>query len=155
MAKQVRYRWDHFRYSWMIYYAVFLHSIWAVMILLSSDPFGSTPVHVLRVGPRFVTSFVLLATAAMAVRGIRRRGTTAGWLLMLPQQFLLIVSAVGGLIAAATGHYADGVTRPHLFIAADQLPGVVAAICHTFAIIDLHRQHRIRRAPGYPLTMRE
>lgn len=144
MSKRVRYRWDHFRFSWMIYYAVFLHGIWALMIIASEDPFGSTPVHVLEFGPRLLTALLLGGTAAMAVVGIGKRGTTAGWLLLLPQQVLLIVSAIGGIAAAALGHYADGVTRPHLFIAADQLPGIVAAVCHTFAIIDLHRMHRIR-----------
>jgi hypothetical protein len=138
----------------MIYYAVFLHSIWAVMILASDDPFGSTPVHVLRFGPRALTALVLLATAALAVGGISRKGTPAGWLLMLPQQILLMISAVGGLVAAALGHYADGVMRPHLFIAADQLPGIVAAVCHTFAIIDLHREHRVIRPRGQPLRIR-
>lgn len=128
----------------MIYYAVFLHGIWALMILSSDDPFGSTPVHVLEIHPRIITSALLGGTAAMAVLGIQKRGTTAGWLLLLPQQILLIISAVGGIVAAALGHYADGVTRPHLFIAADQLPGIVAAVCHTFAIIDLHRMHRVR-----------
>lgn len=128
----------------MIYYAVFLHGIWALMILASSDPFGSTPVHVLEVGPRFLTALVLAGTAAMAVLGIGKRGTTAGWLLLLPQQVLLMISAIGGIVAAVLGHYADGVTRPNLFIAADQLPGIVAAVCHTFAIIDLHRMHRVR-----------
>ena len=129
----------------MVYYAVLLHGIWAIMLLFSDEPFGSTPVHTLRFGHRFVTAAVLLAASAVAVRGVRLRGTRAGWLLLLPQQILLMVSAIGGIVAAFLGHYADGVTRPGLFIAADQLPGVVAALCHTFAIVDLHRRHRIRR----------
>jgi hypothetical protein len=135
----------------MIYYAVFLHGIWALMIIASSDPFGSTPVHVLEFGPRVLTALVLGGTAAMAVFGIQKRGTTAGWLLLLPQQVLLMISAIGGIVAALLGHYADGVTRPHLFIAADQLPGIVAAICHTFAIIDLHRVHRVRSIRSQPM----
>jgi hypothetical protein len=154
VSKRVRYRWDHFRFSWMIYYAIFLHGIWALMILASSDPFGSTPVHVLEIHPRIVTSLLLGGTAAMAVLGIRKRGTTAGWLLLLPQQILLMISAVGGIAAAVLGHYADGVARPNLFIAADQLPGIVAAVCHTFAIVDLHRMHRIVTVRSRPTTSR-
>ena len=143
--KSRRYIWDeYFRYAWMVYYAVLLHGIWAVMLLFSDEPFGSTPLHTLFFGHRFVTAAVLLAASVLAVRGIRRRGTRAGWLLLLPQQVLLMISAIGGIVAAILGHYADGVSRPGLFIAADQLPGVVAALCHTFAIIDLHRRHRIR-----------
>jgi hypothetical protein len=135
----------------MIYYAVFLHGMWALMILSSDDPFGSTPLHVLEMHPRFFTSLLLGGTATLAVIGIGKRGTTAGWLLLLPQQVLLMISAVGGIVAAALGHYADGVTRPHLFIAADQLPGIVAAACHTFAIIDLHRMHRVRSIRSQPM----
>lgn len=129
----------------MVYYAVLLHGIWALMLLFSDKPFGSTPLHTLRFGHRFGTAAILFGTSAMAVRGVRLRGTRPGWLLLLPQQILLMVSAIGGIVAAFLGHYADGVMRPGLFIAADQLPGVVAAFCHTFAIIDLHRRHRIRR----------
>jgi hypothetical protein len=141
-----RYIWDdYFRYAWMVYYAVLLHGIWALMLLASDDPFGSTPVNSLFFGHRFVTAAVLLAASLMAVRGIRRKGTRAGWMLIVPQQVLLMVSAVGGVVAAFLGHYADGVARPGLFIAADQLPGVVAAVCHTFAMVDLHRRHRVRR----------
>ena len=127
----------------MIYYAVFLHGIWALMLLASDDPFGSTPLNSLLLGHRYVTATVLLVASGLAVIGVQRKGTTAGSLLLLPQQVLLMVSAVGGIVAAISGHYADGVVRPHLFIAADQLPGMVAAFCHTFAVIDLHRQQRV------------
>jgi hypothetical protein len=114
------------------------------MLLISDDPFGSTPVSALRFGHRFVAAPVLLASAALAIRGVRRRGTPTGWLLMLPQQLLLILSAIAGIVAIASGHYADLEPRPRLFIAADQMPGIIAAFCHTFAIIDLHRSSRIR-----------
>jgi hypothetical protein len=141
-----RYIWDeYFRNAWMVYYATLVMGIWALMLLASDDPFGSTPVHSLRFGHRFVTAIVLMAACALALRGIRVRGTVAGWLLMLPQQTLLIVSAIGALVAIASGHYADLEPRPRLFIAADQLPAIVAAFCHSFAIIDLNYRHRIRR----------
>jgi hypothetical protein len=143
-----RYIWDeYFRNAWMIHYATLLLGIWALMLFASDDPFGSTPVHSLRFGHRFVTALVLLIASGMALRGVRLRGTPRGLLLMVPQQSLLILSAVGGLIAVAAGHYADLEPRPRLFIAADQLPGMVAAFCHSFAIFDLHFRHRIRRMP--------
>lgn len=144
--KRTRFIWDrYFRYAWMIYYATILLCAWALMLLISDDPFGSTPVSALRFGHRFVTVPVLLAAAALAMRGVRKRGTVAGWLLMLPQQALLMISAVAGLVAIATGHYADLEPRPRLFIAADQMPGIVAAFCHSFAIIDLQRSTWITR----------
>lgn len=146
--KSRRYLWDdYFRYAWMIYYAILLHGIWAFMLLASGDPFGSTPLNSLMLGHRFVTAVVLLVASVLAVNGVQRKGTTTGWLLLLPQQGLLMISALGGIVAAILGHYADGVVRPHLFIAADQLPGVVAAFCHSFAVIELHRQHRVIKFP--------
>lgn len=144
--KSRRYIWDdYFRYTWMVYYAVLLHGIWALMLIVSDEPFGSTPVSSLRFGHRLVTAGLLLAASGMAVRGIAKRGTTVGWLLLLPQQVLLLISAVGGIAAMVLGHYADGVERPSLFIAADQMPGVIAAFTHTFAVVDLHRRQRIKR----------
>jgi hypothetical protein len=71
---------------------------------------------------------------------------------MLPQQLLLIISAVGGIVAIISGHYADLEPRPRFFIAADQMPGIVAAFCHTFAIIDLHRSSRTWRRAGLTLN---
>lgn len=130
-----------------------LHGIWALMLLLSDEPFGATPVHGLRLGHRFVTAAVLLAASAMAVRGVGKRGTRLGWFLLLPQQLLLMVTALTAFVAVAVGHYADGVVRPRLFIAADQLPAVIAALCHTFAVVDVHRRQRIRRMRT-PLTLR-
>lgn len=144
--RRPRYIWDeYFRYAWMIYYATFLLCAWAIMLLFSADPFGSTPVSALKFGHRFIAAPVLLAASALAMRGVRRRGTPSGWLLMMPQQALLILSAIAALAAIASGHYADLEPRPRLFIAADQMPGIVAAFCHTFAIIDLHRTSRVRR----------
>jgi hypothetical protein len=147
--KTRRWLWDDYlRYAWMVWYGVLLHGFWALMALFSDDPFGSTPLHTLHLGNRFFGAAVLLAASAMAVRGVIEKGTTAGVMLLLPQQILLLVSAVTGLIAAFLGHYADLEPRPHLFILADQMPAVVAAICHSFAIFDLHSRHRIRRLPS-------
>ncbi|MEX0873494.1 MAG: hypothetical protein WD646_15920 [Actinomycetota bacterium] len=129
----------------MVYYATLLMGIWALFLIASDDPFGSTPVHSLRFGHRYVTAIILMVACGLALRAIRLRGTLRGWLLMLPQQGLLILSAVGGLVAIASGHYADLEPRPRLFIAADQMPAIVAAFCHSFAIIDLNYRHRIRR----------
>jgi hypothetical protein len=147
--KTRRWLWDDYlRYAWMVYYGVLLHGFWAIMVLFSDDPFGSTPLHALLLGHRLVTAAVLIAASGMAVKGVQQKGTMSGVLLLLPQQLLLVVSAIAGIVAAILGHYADLEPRPHLFIAADQLPSVVAAICHSFAIFDLHHRHRIRRLPA-------
>jgi len=55
--------------------------------------------------------------------------------LLLPQQTLLIITAIGAVLAAISGHYADGVPRPTLFILADQFPPILIAAAHTVAIV--------------------
>jgi hypothetical protein len=147
-----RYFWsEYLRYAWMIHYATILLCAWGIMLLVSNDPFGSTPVSALRFGHRFIAAPILFGAAALAVRGVRLRGTRTGWLFMLPQQLLLIISAVAGIAAIVSGHYADLEPRPRFFIAADQMPGIVAAFCHTFAIIDLHRASRTWKRAGLTL----
>lgn len=148
-----RYIWsEYLRHAWMIHYATILLCFWGLMLLVSDDPFGSTPVSALKFGHRLIAAPVLFAAAAFAIRGVSKRGTTSGWLLMLPQQSLLVISAVAGIVAIFSGHYADLEPRPRFFIAADQMPGIVAAFCHTFAIIDLHRSSRKWRRAGMTLS---
>jgi hypothetical protein len=61
------------------------------------------------------------------------------WGLLVPQQFVLIISASGALHAAFVGHYADGVPRPWQFILGDQLPVILAALLYTYALL-AHRE---------------
>jgi hypothetical protein len=52
-----------------------------------------------------------------------------------PQQLLLVVAAVGALVAVVMGNYADGTVRPTLFIATDQLLVMLLPFFHALAII--------------------
>jgi hypothetical protein len=55
--------------------------------------------------------------------------------LMVPQQFLLFISAGGAIQAMVEGQFADGTIRSVYFLLADQSPAVLAAIGHTLAIV--------------------
>ena len=51
---------------------------------------------------------------------------------------MLTFSAYAAVVAVAVAHYGDGVTRPRLFILADQVPAVLAMVLHTAAVIEMH-----------------
>ena len=127
--------------SWFVWYATFLPTLWGAMLLLSADPLMATPVAALSdlTRGRWILAAMLfgsaiLAAAAMTVRiplGVRIT-------ILLPQQFIMIVSALGAAGAVLAGQYADGVQRPIGFIGADQFPAILAAVVHTISILDMH-----------------
>jgi hypothetical protein len=47
-------------------------------------------------------------------------------------------SAYAAVVAVVVAHYGDGVTRPRLFILADQVPAVLTMVLHTAAVIEMH-----------------
>ena len=122
---------------WVVYMAVALHLVWGVLFLVSGEALGSTPAAALLrlTGSPILAGVLCLAGAAIAIYGERRRD----WWALLPQQALLVLSAVGSLEAVIGGHYADGVPRPVVFILSDQLPMILGALFHTLVLVDLGR----------------
>lgn len=128
-----------------IWYAVALHGLWCIGLLISTDPMGATAVH----GPamlfpnRFGLAIVLVAVAGCAIGGIFMRLGTSKILLLVPQQLMLGVSAASAMQAIVAGQFADGVPRPTWFIIADQSPAIVALFVHSMTILYLAaRAHR-------------
>ena len=61
------------------------------------------------------------------------------WIALLcyaPQQYFMLVSGFGAVIAMWTSSFADGVVRPRPFIISDQHLWLVIGIAHTIALID-------------------
>jgi len=111
-------------------------------LLACSAPLGTTPIHTVASvieqlsGPnRFLVSAAFIAAALMSVEGLRSQDRVRSVALLLPQQTLLVITAIGAILAAISGHYADGVPRPTLFILADQFPPILIAAAHTVAIV--------------------
>ncbi len=113
-----------------------LHLTWAFLIWGDHATAGATPVAALlqTFNEYNVLVAVLLAVATVALVAIFMPLPTM-ILLMLPQQFLLLISATGAITAIYMAQYADGVIRPRFFIAADQVQIILAALCHAIAII--------------------
>ncbi len=126
--------WWRGAFSTMVLYAVGLHVIWGFSGLSDPSAFDSTgPSAVFRLfgafSPAVCFSVALLACIAMFCKSPR---VVVG--LMLPQQSLLIISAVGAARAILLGHFPDGTMRSHEFILNDQAPALLAAATHTLAI---------------------
>lgn len=119
-------------------YAVILHAAWGVMLLFSSNQLRTTPLAytTLHFGQQFGGA-VIFVSALLAVYGLYNPGLV-GLLISLPQNALLFVAATSGVVSAVTGHYPDGVIRPHEFILTDQLPMIGLAPLHALALVFYH-----------------
>ena len=120
----------------IIMYAIAVHVITGAVLIANPDAGASTgPSSVVQL---FFDSSLLAGVAMLIAAGLaivahlhRPWRSWAYW----PQQLLLVVAAVGALVAVVMGNYADGVVRPTLFIATDQLPVMLMPFFHALAII--------------------
>lgn len=121
--------------SLIIIYAILLHLTWAISLFFDPAAGNATAVHTLL---NFASNDFAVAIYAVvggfAILGLFHRKGVAKPLYLLPQQFVLMVSAGGSLWAMWLGQFADGVQRSHTFLIADQSPAVIAAVLHTYAI---------------------
>lgn len=127
----------------------FLHVAWSVLLGINPAAGHATPVQPVTdvCGGRYGAIAALGVTSALALGAAwqHRRLQDRSWLralALVPQQFLLLVSATGGITAAVLGHYADGTVRPWPFILGDQLPVVLVAVLYTTAILAVGRAGR-------------
>lgn len=120
----------------VLWYAVALQGLWGVALLVSSNALRPTPLGpVTYAMPHRLAGAIYVATSALAAMALRRSWSPArDMLALMPQQALLILSAVGSAQAILAGHYADGVPRPHLFILIDQSPAVLMAAWHSWSV---------------------
>lgn len=125
------------RYPLIICYAICIHFVWALGMFLDPDSAHATaPALVLYVVQSpLLGSVLLFLVAGAAFAGLMERRRVISALLMLPQQFMLTLAALGAVRAIVIGQFADGTIRSHWFIAVDQIPAVSAVVFHTIAIL--------------------
>ena len=118
-----------------------------MLLLLYGDTVGDITAihHTLQLGfsPLWLGVTYLTVAGLAALGMVRKVGSLklnifGSLLVVLPQQFLLMFSAVGACVAIYHSQFADGVVRPRAFLAADQCPAIFLAIFHTCALVDLH-----------------
>lgn len=129
--------------SIVVMVSIALHSWLAFVIWLDATAIGATGVsaiHRYMGGSPLFLAGVLACVAMLAFIGVLSRHPWIA-LLLVPQQILLMMSAAGAIDAVWLAQFADGITRPRAFIAADQCYSVLIAGGHTIALI----AHALRR----------
>jgi hypothetical protein len=128
-----------FRYPVIIFVAVALHLIWAAGLIIDPSSVHVTATHaVLQIaGSYSLSAFIFALTALLAtigMVGLNGKATAWRYCLLLPQHITLWISAIGCIHAMFEGAFADGVERGHWFLIVDQMPVVLIACAHTFAL---------------------
>lgn len=138
-AQKARRRGLRVSHVWIVWYAVVLHTVWGCLLLLSPAVYGPTALHVFLGLPRGLMAGALFSASGLAVWALSRAQPSLKSLAaLLPQQALLTLSAYATVAAVFAARFGDGLTRPRLFILADQAPAVIAFVLHTAALIDMH-----------------
>jgi hypothetical protein len=124
----------------MIVVAIALHVFEAVVFLTTSAADGSIGMAALLAVFRghFTAAEAMLFACATAAFGQWFRSSIAPFArlcLLIPQQILLLITAIGSVEAILAGSYADGILRSPLFIACDQLPRISLAGLYSVAIL--------------------
>jgi hypothetical protein len=122
----------------VIWYACVMHFIWGTALIANLDAGNTTALSVaVRVfGGHYGAAAAMYGVAALALFGIVRFHASFEkvWC-VLPQQFMLVLSAGAATSAMLNSHFADGVVRARAFIVADQIPAILIAIFHVIVVI--------------------
>lgn len=129
--------------KYIVLFAAALNLGWSALLFIDPDLGGATPLHILVMffGGPIPTAIILVLAAASGLTYIRIRAVSQDWsewlpVLLLPQMVLLWMSAVAGILAVLSKHYADGTIRPWPFILADQLPVMLLALLYTATVVE-------------------
>jgi hypothetical protein len=128
----------------MIWYAVILHLVWGIVGItnLSTPLFTTTFYGLLQLtgSSQLETSLILIGASVSSTLSLLkfRDRRDLGLLLVLPQQFLLLVSMGGAIQAVILSKFADGTIRPSAFILIDQFPAILVACLHSLAIFEMY-----------------
>ena len=131
------------RFMWIIYVAIAQHFVWAWCLWREPACGNVTSIACMSLWLGPALWFVLFIVAFLALISSFYHKTVASKLLVVPQQLLLLVSSAGAINAIFTEKFADGVHRNLYFILADQIPAVLIAVGHTFALLELFRSPKI------------
>ena len=116
--------------------AALMHLVWAYCLLVDPSSINVTAMY----GIKFLalslptTILVLYAVAALALCALPLRSGWGRVLCILPQQVILLISAVGVLRAMWFGEFADGTLRTSPFLIADQIPVLLLAGFHMLSV---------------------
>jgi hypothetical protein len=127
----------HQRYPVIVGVAIMLHLIWASGLWMQPAAIHATALYpiLLVTHSSSVASLIFAIVAVLALTGLLITGRWKRCLFLLPQQAALWLSVTGSVHAMSLGQFADGVQRAHWFLIVDQIPVVLIAMGHTFALM--------------------
>lgn len=122
--------------SIMVLYCIALHVWWAFMVVIDASALNATALNALihMVSNRWTICLALLVSSSMSLIGVLLQTKWAG-VLFIPQLIMLMLSSAGVVDAVWLSHFADGVVRSRVFIAADQMHILLTAIGYSVAVI--------------------
>lgn len=124
----------------IIYFAIVVHLIWGIVLLFNKNPIHTSTLSDLYkiISNHYTLGLLLIIFALLAFWGLRIKSSSivTNIIPFLPQQFIILVSAITAITAIVKGQYADGVVRPFSFIFTDQLSALVIAVMYTIAIFE-------------------
>lgn len=125
----------------MIKYAIVLHLVWGLAMIY--DVSATYPTATSNLSELFhsrqLAGAALIGAALLtelACNRFRSWPSLVTLLLMVPQQLLLVMSALGAADAVWHSRFADLEVRPRPFIFVDQFPAILAALTHSGAMVD-------------------
>jgi hypothetical protein len=119
-----------------------MHLSWAVALLFA--PLHTTGIELvlgLSFGNHIIAAILCATVSLAAVAAISCRNLVLCVFLALPQQFLLIASAIGAVFCVIDGKFADGAVYPRPFIFVDQIYLVLLCVAHAWQIVALWGEH--------------
>lgn len=137
------------RNSWTVWYVICLHWLWGALLLSSPAPLNITAINSLTHFGFISSSYVGVLFLVVAFLAAISRATpkAVSIFFILPQQLVLLVSAVGAVTAMISGTFADGVVRSVPFLIADQAPAVLIAAFH---ILSVYKDYLFPEKPCLP-----
>ena len=129
------------RRSYILWLAVLTHLVWGVTLILSEAATMATATSMMHklVKNHVVEGAIVFSAGCLALASMyRRKLDMTGFQMLLPQQFLLFVSAYASAQAVWRQQYGDGVTRPFAFILTDQWAWILVAILHAVRVTEIH-----------------
>lgn len=123
--------------SSIIAFAITLHILWGIGLLISPSPQNITAIAALvKLGMASPAGIgVLYLTVALSALLGMTLCLRVGLFFLLPQALMLCLSASGALKAMWCGCFADGVVRDSSFLVADQAPAVITAIMYCGTLV--------------------
>ena len=121
----------------IILIAIVQQFLTAVALVWDPQAHYATSIHILyEVLPNSkVLAGFLFMSAFMAGASFSMRRKVETIMLMVPQQLMLYLCAGAALHAIAIGEFADGTQRSSAFLLADQVPIILLAVFHTWAMV--------------------